>query len=130
VRHATLWEIIWDCGALARCSPSNGALIEYDTVALEPVLEHPRLLAVSGLRRRAALAPAVPRTGEAFRRTRTRCLTRSAPSREALPPIATKRTRAVEERCLAAWMAGLLGRAEWSSPGAAGTQRRRQMAYP
>jgi hypothetical protein len=59
-------------GSKARCSsstnsssvaiPSALTLIEYHTVALEPVLEHPRLLAVSGLRRRAGPGPAVPRT--------------------------------------------------------------------
>jgi hypothetical protein len=56
-------------GSKARCFSSTNsssvaipnaiALIEYHTVALEPVLEHPRLLAVSGLRRRAGPDPRV-----------------------------------------------------------------------
>jgi hypothetical protein len=71
-------------GSKARCSsstdsssvaiPNAMALIEYHTVALEPVLEHPRLLAVSGLRPGPRCAEDC---AEAFRPTRTRCLTRS-----------------------------------------------------
>jgi hypothetical protein len=75
-------------GSKARCSSSTNsgsvaipnamALIEYHTVALEPVLEHPRLLAVSGLRRRAGPGPRCAEDcGEAFGPMHTRCLTRS-----------------------------------------------------